>query len=510
MLSRPVLFGFILLAVSIMSVAASGQPAKDTLAAEQKRLAEETRINNLIFEARSQSPEIAADALITIAESGRITRARLKREILEEAFNLAGQAQHPVRIGFFGPVDNRVASAHEPLSLKLDKLSLRGRVIRALLRFDKVRARRLFVNDMPPELNLPSLGCENAVRSYRLSDYYETAGLVFKETFSAKERAAPGFAYTLLPFVDSTTSPAQVDPVAKMIATLELDAVQLSILGAAYAQILRKVGNDDMTFRISMQDYRGIKDLITALDNSKGNSMQITGALREYVLKQLNGARCSDGIKRNSKEPLAVKYELPKYIQTLNGDLLKAKPIDPGEVDPEKIVKTTKPVNYWEGSKKSSERLDAVRKLRFNGENLRTDEEKSKPEWLAELDQYILDLGNWAMEDEESPEDYFNKKASLFLGLLSDCVPRGPAWNSVFKEYLLFLNRYELRGEGRLQWLWHIRYMLGDVVGRAKGEDRVRIVDMIKSSKNSSMNLYLDLAALKEPVIEPGRSKQFQ
>lgn len=216
------------------------------------------------------------------------------------------------------------------------------------------------------------------------------------------------------------------------------------------------------------------------------------------MLKQLNGTRCSDGVKRNSKEPFTIKYELPKYIQTLNGDLLKDKPIGPEEVDPEKIVKTTKPVSYWEGSKKSNDRLEAVRKLRFNGENLRTEEEKSKPEWLTELDQNILDLGTWAPEDEESEEAYFNKKASLFLGMLSDCVPKGRAWNLVFREYLLFLNRYELRGENRLQWFWHIRYMLTNVVGRAKGEDRVRIVEMIKGIKNPAIDLYLDLMTINE------------
>jgi hypothetical protein len=497
MLAKPGLFVFILFAVSVGSLTTSGQPVKYPLATDQKKLAEEAFVANLIFEARSQTPEIAADALITIAESGRITDAKLTREILEEAFNLAGQAQHTVRIDFFGPVDNKVSSTLEPLGLKLDNLSLRARVIKVFLRFDKARARRLFLAEMPPELNLPSLGCENAVRSYRLSDYYETASLVFRETFSAKERAAPGFAYILLPFVDRITSPAQIDPVAKMIAALKLSPIQLSMLSAAYAQVLNEVGNDDLTFRISIQNYQGVKDLIKAVDDSKGNSAQIVNALRGYVLKQLNGIRCSDGLKRSSKEPLTVKYELPKYIQTLNDELLKTKPINPEEIDPEKIVKTTKPINYWEGSKKSSDRLDAIRKLRFNRENLRTDEEKSKPGWLAELDQYILDLGNWAAEEEESPQDYFNKKASLFLGLLSDCVPKGPAWNSVFREYLLFLNRYELRGEGRLQWFWHIRYMLTAVVGRAEGDERARIVDMIRGFKNPAINLYCDLMRLK-------------
>lgn len=201
-----------------------------------------------------------------------IGRQEIRRQVIEEAFGIAAQAQHPVRISFEGASDNRVWAIYNPLDLKLDKLSLQVRAIRSLLKFDKVRARQLFLNEMPPEIGLPPLGCEDAVRSYRVADYYDTAGLLFRETFTVKERAAPGFAYTLLPFVDRISSPAQVDPVAKMIAALKLNAVQLSMLGAAYAQALKKVGNDDLTFRVSMQSYQGVKDLINALDISRGNS----------------------------------------------------------------------------------------------------------------------------------------------------------------------------------------------------------------------------------------------
>lgn len=44
----------------------SGQPVKDNLNLEQKKLAENALIKNLIIEARSQTPEIAADALLTM------------------------------------------------------------------------------------------------------------------------------------------------------------------------------------------------------------------------------------------------------------------------------------------------------------------------------------------------------------------------------------------------------------------------------------------------------------
>ena len=200
--------------------------AAQSLSAQQRKAAEDAAINNIIFHARSQTPEIAADALITIAESDRLaSRPSLKRRILTEAFDLASQAQHPVRIRYMGNTDNPVNFRYEPLQLKIDGLALRSRVVRAFLKFDKSRARKLFLDEIPPNLDLPPLGCEDAVRYYDVNDYYTTALAVFTEAFSAKERSEQGFLFTALPLIEGMKSPAQVDAAAKMLAGLKLKPV---------------------------------------------------------------------------------------------------------------------------------------------------------------------------------------------------------------------------------------------------------------------------------------------
>jgi hypothetical protein len=499
MFSRPIFFAFVLSVVSVAVIFVTAQPPKDdNFVAEQKRLAEELFINNLIFDARSQTtPETAADALITIAESGNVNKPKLKRQLLEEAFDLAEQAQYPVKIRYMGFMETPTFYLYNPLELKLDKLALRSRVIKALLKFDKPRARKLFLDEMPPEIDLTPLGCENVGRFYDLTDYYETASAVFRDAFTPKERGAPGFAYILLPFIERMASPAQVTPVARMLVNLHLNSTQLSLLTASYLQALTKVRNDDSTFRQWTPSYFEIRDLIKA--SGEASRQPVTNAFREFLLKQMNGARCSDGIKRNLKDPLISKYELPGYIRSLNDDLLKEKPITSGEIEPESIVKATRPPFYWD-SKKSSDRMEHCKSLRFKSENVQfSDEEKQSPEWQAELDKYLLNVGMWQEDEESTTEDYINKKSTIYLILLNGTVPRGAAWDGVLKEYLLFLSRNELRGESRLQWFWLIRILIKERVEPAKPDERVKTIDIIKSFKNPTMTLYCDLLKLKDP-----------
>jgi len=499
MFSRPILIAFFVTVTSAaVAVGVRGQPSKTLSADEQKKQAEVVLINNLIFEARSQTPEIAADALIAIAESGKVRSLKLRRQILDQAFGLASQAKYAVKISYAGFTDNRVWAVYSPLELNLDKLSLRARVIGALLKFDKVRARQLFLNEMPRDIDLPPLGCEEGQRYYDVSDYYQTASSVFNETFPLKERAEPAFVDVLLPFVNGMSSPSQVNPIAKMLVDLKLRPSQLSFLAASYAQMLARIRNDDFTFRRSILRYPGIKGFIEGAGET--NRPEMVRAFRDYVLKQLNGTRCSEGIKRNLKNPLESKYELPGSIRALNNDLLKEKPIGPEEIDPENIVKSVPPPDYWDRSPKDSGRLDAARRLRFGrDEQELSKREKQKPEWLAELDKYLLELGMWEADEEETREDYFNKKSIILFALAESIVPRGAARDAALKEYVLFLSRNELRGESRLQWFLHIkRNLFGDIVRQAKAGDREKTIEIIRGVKNPTIDLYCDLLALKE------------
>jgi hypothetical protein len=199
---------------------------------------------------------------------------------------------------------------------------------------------------------------------------------------------------------------------------------------------------------------------------------------------------------------------LPGDIIRLNNDLFKEKPITAREIEPENIVKATRPPFYW-SSAASSRRLRDAQMLRFKGaSNVElTAIERQTPEWRANLDKYLLDIGMWDEGEEDSPADYLNKKSIVLANLIDGLAPKGAARDSVLKEYALLLSRNELRGEGRLQWFWLVRALLRDIVRLEKGEERAKMLAIVNSYNNPTIRLYTDLmtfqAAPEKPPAAP-------
>ena len=89
-------------------------------------------------------PELAADILIRIATSGRVTDRTWKREMLEGAFRLAAHATFPMKIVGAVPqarwTDSDIGVLRAALDEKLDALALRCRIVHIMLGLDKKMA----------------------------------------------------------------------------------------------------------------------------------------------------------------------------------------------------------------------------------------------------------------------------------------------------------------------------------------------------------------------------------
>lgn len=335
-----------------------------------------------------------------------------------------------MRIWYSGFTDNPTWAEYKPLEFHLDGLSLRIRVVKAFLKFDKPHARKLFIDKIGSEIDLPPLGCENAARYYYVSEFYGLALTIFNETYTAKERRDPAFLYAVLPYIDQITSPAQVDPVAKMIADLKPTPSQLTFLTASFTQALSKVQNDDLTLRDSLSETVGITSLFkTVAAIQPETSQQFNNAFRAYILRA-NERRCSDGVKKSVAGPTESKYELPEVVEMLNRNRILTTPIRAEEIVPERITKTIWPPHYWEENPRAAERLDAVRKLRFKyseGQEYSSEDDKLIADWQIKFDKFLLDLGEWSASEEKTQENYLNKKSIMFWGLIEDIAPRGKA-----------------------------------------------------------------------------------
>lgn len=133
--------------------------------------AQRADVQNLISQARSAAPEFAADVIITLVESGAIAEHRLQRELLQEAFGIAANAQERIALKR-GAGDSPVTAAlHGAFRRGIDSASLRSRAVQAMLRLDPRLAREMFERiDLPIE---PAYGCEQQIVP-DLTIYYVT------------------------------------------------------------------------------------------------------------------------------------------------------------------------------------------------------------------------------------------------------------------------------------------------------------------------------------------------
>src|SRR5260370_23698429 len=114
------------------------------LQAEPPKLPEPYR--SLVDLAQATPPEFGADAMLRVAESGKIKDRDAVRDLIEQAFQMAAAASFRVRMrGLPGTItDTRSGVLSQAYDLKLDALSLQTRAVRDMLAIDKAKARHLF------------------------------------------------------------------------------------------------------------------------------------------------------------------------------------------------------------------------------------------------------------------------------------------------------------------------------------------------------------------------------
>ena len=118
------------------------------LAADEKKVKPElpAAIRPLVELARATAPEIFANTIVDLVEKGTIPDRELRSDLLEEAFALAQEAKEPYRVMAIPatPQDTRALHRSKAVELKLDALSLESRMLKEMIRIDRVKARAMF------------------------------------------------------------------------------------------------------------------------------------------------------------------------------------------------------------------------------------------------------------------------------------------------------------------------------------------------------------------------------
>lgn len=462
---------------------------------EDERLRQERlQIEALLGYARTVPAELAADALLRIADSGKVTDLRWKAELLEEAFRAATSAQHAVKRNALpgSAVETRTGYLSSAFTLNLDRLSLQCRAISALAVVDRPRARRLFAEISG--LKLEPLSCEDAL-VYDVDVFYETAAKVLALTFTPLEIRRNLHMDLARRIIRRMTSPAQVEPAARFLVSLNLTAAQLESLVREYCDALRKISGDSRSFFNRLRAlFSAIERLVKASQQKGFDCGDVLEALREYLVNNLKGERCADIYR----DPRGIEIEA-RVIRSWLEELKRYPCVGDKEIPPftredyksEKVEGAARYVNYWR-SAKARGILSRLERLRQKSPNrFFSEEEKLDSEWQFRFSQTLNDLAVWGEDDEKSEEDYFHQKCMAYY-LLFEVAPEGEAREKILYELIGFLSTSGMQRSAPLEWFSHANRLLylARVSERA---ERLRLLEALKQSNNPALYLYAEM-----------------
>jgi hypothetical protein len=417
--------------------------------------------------AQGAPAEFSADVLIRLAGLDKLDKAYRIR-LLEDAFQRAGQAQQPYRrrpsVSYF---DGQSGFLDRAYSQELDGMTLRMRAIEALLPLAPAKARQLFSDLSAPKL--PRLDCSSSL-TYDVTRFYSTLGKVAALTFSAKE-IQDEEPFKFLMRYSTLTSPAQIGPVAELIATAKLTDPQFQALVAFFSTSLKQLGGDDRAFTSARPFAVQIRQLRQAIEKRGGSPVPMLEAYRAYLVRHLSGPRCGDTSRMEIKvslesiptavsEAQAAANAAPYFNQVLRVDPIP--PLTDKEQTPSKTEGEAKGLQGCtapECKAIGTEYRNLI--MKDAGIALRSDE-RTTPEWQTRLQQMLTSMADWKQDTGATEAEHFRFKVTVFSDLLA-VTPPGPSRDTVLRALHDYLRSSRLEVENRLEWFLPVNVLLGKV-----------------------------------------------
>ena len=474
----------------------------------------EPEVKFIIENSEGLPPEFESDINLQLVESGRISNASLRTELIDRAFRAASLAQ---QIANLQPIAGTATDSRQGLlgtslfATRLDRLSLQARAVRQMLALHPGRARAMFEE---LELQFPPVGCRQRL-TYKPSAVYQTLAEVARRSFTEPEQRQGPRRTFLSHYVGDLKSHSQVAPVASMLSESELSGAELRELVPAYAAALVELRGDAQSFTSEVavgyaDTFDAWKRLLRSLASSEVSSGQLPEAFRTYLVENFKGERCRNEFAETHPNglPAAVGQFNHSFERALRASGLAA--ISPKELKNFKEVDAEKDELLWK-SADSSRMLGGLQKLRDNdrGKSL-TPVQKSSALWSANLADYLVQLHAWSGTEEDEAH-FFHERAFLYEGLV-DLVPGSEERTKILESYIEFLEQNSFQQESRVEWFVHAKRLLDGLTGK---NTRSEVLQAFLNSRDRVLSLYARLAIWKSqrdvaPVPTDPKRKQLQ
>jgi hypothetical protein len=440
----------------------------------------------LVEQARALPAEFGADTLLRLAGSKLVTEKKWQEELIDEAFWSGSRAPLPYQQW----ADRRDSlPTRQVRANRLEGLTLQTRAIEAMLPLDPGRALRMF-EEMKP-LTLPNPDCSEIITP-DVSAYYRTAAAIFEHAFTPKQRRDEDDIAFLTRLVRAIDSPVQVPPALQSVLALNVTPEKRVALLTVIAGVLDHVSGSDRL-------YGAVEgSLVPKAMPEMAEAPAFVAALRNYILRHVQGRRCADNASAAGATPKSVA-QFNALVLQLDPAGERFKPIPEGEARPSTEAGSYKPHLLWT-SRRAKAVLAALQWLHHGNrepaeEHLWTLQERSSDEWLQHFQDTLKLMDGWKEDDEDSPDEYLCM-ATDALSDLAALAPPGKTRDRAMTAYLEVLEQRYASVENRNLWFTQFRQMLYRARFSKDPVDKAWILNAMARSANPVIALYSRLEVL--------------
>jgi len=456
-----------MVATAMVVVRAGDLPARDSVIAA------------LVADTDFVAPDFAADALVRLAGSSRITDPAWRLELLDQAFERTYAMQERYRRwsppGL--PPDSRQGADLFASSTALNQVSLQVRIAQTMAVTDPRRGRDRFEWI---DLNLAPGICEDPLVA-SVDDYYTALSFLARTSFADRGEALR----FLQLYLWRAHLPSEMPAVARALQRFRPTAYEATYLEGVFHNILEFSTSDPRGFSASnLEIVTRVADLQKAYRDIGVLNFFLLDALREYLLAQLKEPRCSDS-ETESMAPAAYNAAVGRLGAAKLVDLM-----DPNGVRPSKMLGTAKIDMYWQTPEARGLHEDAL-DLRGRGQNPLSIRIRRSQLWREQAERFFEDLARWTGRSERFERDYFFQKSFLFTGVI-ELTPPSSVRSAALRSFVEFMRQSDPDRDRRSLWFAFLTRLLE----MARGDDRREILAALENSHHPVLSLYARMERL--------------
>jgi hypothetical protein len=431
---------------------------------------------DLVSDARGLPADFAADALIRLSGSSRLTK-EMRHELLDEAFMRAYAVYDDHRrstTAILRP-ESRQSAQRLAYDTGLTRLTLQVRAAQLMAFTDPLRARELF--DWI-DLSLAPATCEDPLVP-AVDEYYSALSLIARTTFAANRADMMRFFLTHL---WRARLPSEMPAVALAVQRFRPRLDEAIYLEGVVRSILESGARDPRGFSSANLDIVSRIAELQLADRRQGvDGWYLLEGLRAYLLAHLTGTRCSDSTTEQFVAP-AFNGAIGRLGAARDVDR-----IDAAAVYPSKLLGAARIDYYWQTP-------DAWRLyrnegwLRGNGKTPLPEAVRQTKDWSDQADLLLTDIEQWSGLREASARDYLYQKGVLFAGLV-DLTPAGIIRTRAVRALIDFLRQSDYERDRRSLWF----ALLQQVLDIARSDSRREMLAELEASRHPVLSVYARL-----------------